>query len=172
LPTGVVTDKLGKYKDQYLINGRLVTREEAHQAVGEPQIPDDAGLLRFTVIGADADRTRVLSDLNQHPALAGVKPKLLVQDYEPNHYEVERSHFVNSGKPTIYLQAPDGKVLLRTDSYDGPEALAEQIRKADPNYDPAKDPDGKPKSKTVIPENIPWPLIALGVLGLVLLLKR
>ena len=50
--------------------------------------------------------------------------------------------FVTTGKPTIYVQAPDGKVLHRQDDYQGgaPE-LAEAIRRIDPNYDPKKDFD-------------------------------
>jgi hypothetical protein len=35
-----------------------------------------------------------------------------------------------------------GKVLYRTDEYPGPEKLAEAVRKADPKYDPSKDPNG------------------------------
>ena len=49
--------------------------------------------------------------------------------------------FVTSGQPTIYCQAPDGKVLHRQDDYGGPEQLAEAARKAKPNYRPENDPN-------------------------------
>jgi len=65
-----------------------------------------------------------------------------MQSYLPDHWAVARSGFKVDGQPTIYLQAPDGTVLHRQDDYhDGPEALAQALRRTDPHYDPRKDPD-------------------------------
>jgi hypothetical protein len=122
---------------RYVRNGKPCTRDEALDAV--TKVPDDAGLLRLTVIGPEAERKRVLDDLSKAP-LSDLRKGVLVQDYAPDHWAVQVG-FKTDGKPTIYLQAPDGTVLHRQDSYDGPGPLAEAIRKADPNYKPASDPD-------------------------------
>jgi hypothetical protein len=56
----------------------------------------------------------------------------------------------HDGKPTLILQAPSpmpdsqgrGVLLhIQHDDSDGPVGLAKAIRKADPSYDPKKDPD-------------------------------
>jgi hypothetical protein len=61
-----------------------------------------------------------------------------VQDYAPGNWAV-KDGFFTEGKPTIYLQAPNGKVLHRQDDYsDGAAGLATALRKADPNYSPLK----------------------------------
>jgi hypothetical protein len=174
VPTGVDSSKLGQNKN-YTINGKMVSKNQAFAALGTP-LPDDTKSLRFTVIGSESDRKKVLTDINSSPAFATIRPNLVIQDYEPNHYEVERSKFVNTGTPTIYLQANDGEVLLRTDTYEGPEQLSEAIRKADPNYDPSKDPNGKPKpvvNPTPATPQVPHWLIYVGLgAGAMFLLTR
>jgi hypothetical protein len=147
LPTGVEADKVGIHGEQYRINGRLAAKKHAIETIEKGdggQVPDDTKKLRLTIIGTEADQARVLADVNSHAAFASLKDKLLTQDYSPANWALSAG-FVTTGGPTIYLQAPDGKVLLRQDSYAGADALAEAIRKADPNYDPTRDPNGKPK---------------------------
>jgi hypothetical protein len=143
---GVDPEKISP-DEHYRIGDREVSKREAIEQLGAPagQIPNDAANLRLTVIGADEDRRRVLDDLAKSLALAPWKDKLVVQDYAPADWAVAGVGFVTSGKPTLYLQQPDGKVLLRLDQYEGPDALAEALRKADPNYRPDQDPNGKPK---------------------------
>jgi hypothetical protein len=140
---GVEADKIGIAGEQYRINGRPVTKEQAERAVEGGQLPDDAGKLRLTLIGPEPDRRRVLGDLSTSPALAFWRDQLVVQDYAPDHWAVKDVGFVTGGRPTIYLQKPDGTVLLRQDAYEGAEALAQSLRKADPNYKPDQDPNGK-----------------------------
>ncbi|MBY0523415.1 MAG: hypothetical protein K2R98_08445 [Gemmataceae bacterium] len=123
------------------------------------EIPDDANKLRLTVIGSDADRKAVIGDLAGNPLLAPYKDRMLVQAYAPDNWAVKDAGFHLAGKPTIYLQAADGKVLHRQDDYaDGADGLAKAIRKADPGYDPKKDPDSRKAS--VLPADIaplvPW----------------
>lgn len=67
------------------INGRLVTRDEAHRAIttGGTDLNDDTGKLRLTVVGTAGDCQRVLSDLGSHPSLAGLRDRFLVQTYRP-----------------------------------------------------------------------------------------
>lgn len=138
---GVDTGKLGgKDRERYSLNGRAVSREQAVGAVAGP-LADDSGKLRLTVIGGEDVRRRVREDLEKAPELAEFKDRLLVQDYAPDHWAVARAGFVTGGKPTVYLQQPDGKVLHRQDDYSGPADLAAALRRADPNYDTKKDPD-------------------------------
>ena len=169
---GVDRDKITGH-NKYTINGREVAQELALEAVTGKQdaLTDDSTKLRLTVIGSDVERKQVLNDVQTNPVLSPLKDTLLVQDYAPTEWET-RPGFANGGHPTIYLQAPDGKVLYHRDDYQqGPEGIAGAVRKADPKYDPAKDPNGSPS----LP-NIDWsdlqpyaPLAVLGVLGIVAL---
>jgi hypothetical protein len=146
LPTGVDLDKIGP--SRITLNGVEVTREAAAGVI----LPDDRSLLRVTVIGTEAACRQVTADL----AASEWKGKVLVQEYRPAEWAVKPG-FVTTGNPTIYCQAPDGRVLHRQDDYEGGlPALAGALRKADPKYDPAKDPDLR-KPAPVAPEP-PTPL--------------
>jgi len=138
---GIIREKLAEHGEHYLLNGKSVSSDDARQALASGGLPDDAGKPRLTIIGPEADRRRVLDDLAKAPALAEFRDHFLVQAYPPEHWAVANSGFVTDGRPTIYMQAPDGKVLHRQNDYAGPEDLAQAIRRADPNYDSRKDPD-------------------------------
>ena len=129
--------------ERITLDGREITHSEASQILQAGSLADDSGKLRLTVIGAEADRRRVLDDLKG--PLADIAAQCLVQDYPPDHWAVARTGFYTAGKPTIYVQTPDGTVLHRQDDYmDGAEGLRlafEQLRKPDPDYRPDKDPD-------------------------------
>jgi hypothetical protein len=151
---------------KHLLDGKEVSKEELLQALGPLRFPDDSQWLSLTIIGSEAERKRVLNDLQSSPILTPWRDRIKVQDYPPDHWAVRDAGFVTSGQPTIYCQAPDGTVLHRQDEYRGPEALAEVLRKADPAYQPERDPDlNKPLSS--VP---PWVGLAGGIL-LVLLWK-
>jgi hypothetical protein len=159
--------------ESYTLNGEHVTRESAEQSLtADNQLTDDSGKLRLTVIGADADRNAVIADLAKAPAFAAYRDQFLIQPYPPDHWAVKTEGFVTSGKPTIYVQAPGGKVLHRQDDYEGgAPALVEAIRKTQPNYDPKADQDARKDSPTGT-DLAPWG-IGLGLGTLVLLaLKR
>ena len=129
---------------------------EARRFVQEAKEGSTVGKLHVTVIGSDDNRAPVVNDLMTHPAFAAIKPTLMIQDYTPDEWPVDPSlGFVTTGKPTILVQeargAGDpkgGKVVYRASDYSmGPEALAEAIRKASPDYKPSADPGpstGKP----------------------------
>jgi len=135
----LVPDEAGTAR--YILNGRPVPREIAMAAL-TGDLTDDTQKLRLTIIGAEPERKTVLRDLSTHPALMPYRLHLLVQDYPADHWAVKTGGFYADGKPTIYLQAPTGMVLHRQVDYlDGAEGLAVAIRKADPSYDPKKDPD-------------------------------
>jgi len=174
---GVIREKLcPKDCDDYTLNGKTISKIEMQARLSQPvagQIPDDVGLLRLTVICPDKERDKVLADLNTHPLLASLKTKLVIQSYPPTDWSL-RPGFVTTGRPTIYLQAPSGKVLHRQDEYRGPELLAqavnEALRKQDPKYDGKSDPDLNRKSP-LSPSGggqFPWPILVL-LAGLALL---
>lgn len=177
---GVKLGKLGS-TPRYRLNGVEVTRDQAIAAVEGAEIPDDAGLLRLTVIGSKEDRAQVLEDLDKHPALIHLKGKLLVQAYDATDPRVSKRGFVCTGKPTIYLSAPDGQVLARNldGEYRGPEALAYAIGAAGGKpYEPEKDkpmpvkpepsPLAVPKSLADVPA---WAWVA-GVVALFLFFRK
>lgn len=140
---GIIRPGLNGSAERITLDGRQITMAEAARILQAGSLADDSGKLRLTVIGAEPDRRRVLDDL-QGP-LADIAAQCLVQDYPPDHWAVAQAGFYTAGKPTIYVQAPDGKVLHRQDDYaDGAEGFRqafERLRKPDPNYRPDKDRD-------------------------------
>jgi len=133
----------GSGAERITLDGRQISRSEAARVLETAGLADDSGKLRLTVIGPESDRRRVLDDLKG--PLADIAAECLVQDYPPDHWAVAKVGFHTAGKPTIYVQAPDGKVLHRQDDYtDGAEGLRvafERLRRPDPNYRPDKDRD-------------------------------
>jgi len=151
--------QLGKLKAEpkYRLNGKEISREQAIAAVAGDQIPDDVGLVRLTLIGSKEDRQRVLADLDSHPGLKALKAGLLVQSYDADDPRVSKRGFVTTGKPSIYLSAPDGKVLARNldGEYQGPDALAYAVGEVIGNpYSPDAD---KPLPKKPEPAPIAIP---------------
>ena len=137
---GIMQAKLNGTTAHHSINGQAVSETDAMAAL-QGKLTDDSQKLRLTIIGPESLRRPVLVDFESNPNLAALKDKVLVQSYDPSHWAVANAGFRTTGQPSIYLQAPDGKVLHRQDEYRGPDELAEAIRKADPNYKPELDPD-------------------------------
>jgi hypothetical protein len=175
---GVDRAKLDASKQRFYRRGREISRDQALSLVTGKDIPDDANRLRLTVIGDEAARREVIMDLATHPALTGWADKLTVQSYEPSHWAV--SGFSAGPGTTVYLQLPDGTVLHRQGDYqDGAEGLAAALRKADPYYDPYRDPDmrrpdvrpdggASPIDLSKVP-TVAW---AIGAFGLFMALKK
>jgi hypothetical protein len=155
--------------EHFYLNGREVSRTDAHRVLAEndPRIPDDPRRWHLTVIGEPADREPVLRDLKTHPALRPWQDRLAVQGYDPAHWAVTRQGFHAGGRPTVYVQAADGTVLHRQDDYrGGAEALAEALRRIDPNYRPDRDPDRRRPSLLA---GVPWSIPAAVVIAVVVL---
>lgn len=170
---GVDKDKVPP--GQLTLNGVPITRRQAMLLIGDG-LPDDAQHPWITIIGPDAERKAILADLDTNPALAPYKGRWRVQEYTPEQWPLQGVGFVTEGKPVvIYLQASAGQVLHRQDCYKGPEQLALALRKADPAYDPKKDPDlTKPSSPSDALAAVPpiaWGGLA-GILGILFLGKR
>jgi hypothetical protein len=158
-------------REEYRVGGKAVSREEALQALQAGQLSDDSQKLRLTVIGSTEEQKQVLAALP-----ADVRDKWLIKAYSPSAWAVKNAGFKTDGHPTVYLQAPGGKVLHRQDDAD---RVAEAVRRADPNYDPAKDPDlRKPKAPdrpAPAPDNSqnPWSgWVAAGIVALAALLWK
>jgi hypothetical protein len=125
---------------RYEVNGRPASKEDVLQAF-ESKAGDQSTKLRLTVIGPKQSRQLVLEDLKRTPDLQGLLKEFLLKDYDPEDWEVSRSGFYTKGSPTIYVQAPSGKVLHRQDAYTGPGDLAAVLRKANDQYKPEADPN-------------------------------
>lgn len=121
------------------INGIKVDRRKGIEALaGDGALPDDRKLLRLTVAGPKEFQRQVLADLERDP-LKGFSDRILVQAYTPDAWELKESGFAPGNQ--VYLQAPDGKVLYRAENYaGGPEKLSRALRRAAPDYQPARDP--------------------------------
>lgn len=140
------------------VNGRPVSRDQMFEAIaGDEKVPGDAGKLRVTVIGSDTDRKRALDVIDRSP----VREQLCVQDYAAGEWPT-----VNGHRAGIYMQRPGGNTLGPVLSYSpemrSPEALNKAlevaVRRNDPTYDPAKDPDLQAPSAPVGPApNTPGP---------------
>lgn len=169
---GVEWDKVQDERSRIMMGKREISRAEAMRLV-EGDVPDDAAKLRLTIIGSEADRKRVLAALDQ-PPLAEFKGRFVVQAYDPNDWAVKNYGFVTSGKPTIYVQMPSGKVLHRQDVYTTAEDLATALRKADPGYDPKKDPDARKPALPWMPDlsQIPMPVWIGGALVLLMIFGK
>ena len=126
-------------RDCYRINGRPASRSEVFQALTEGQLSDDSKKRRVTVIGSKTDCDRALEAMP-----AELKQKYLVQAYRPDNFAVARTGFKTDGSPSVYFQEPPdpktglGRVLWREDAYTA--STWENVRKADPDYRPDRDP--------------------------------
>ncbi len=163
---GLVYERISQQGEHFNLSGSSTCKDKAIAAIGG-SVPDDAKSLRLTVIGAPAELAKVRHDAATVRELQDATAGVVVQYYEPTHWHVGRAGFKADGNPTIYLLASDGKVLHRQDDYkDGPQALAEAIRKARPDYRPENDPDqrqGLFRPRVSIPE----PAWLLGLAALV-----
>lgn len=135
---GIDLDQINRSRS-YAINGQLASRDDAHDAL-QGKLSDDSARLRVTVIGSPADCDKVQRDIDTHAAFKDLRSRIHVKCYAPDNPMVDVG-FVKDGTPTIYCQTPGGKVLHRQDVYEGPEKLAEAVRKADPKYTPTADPN-------------------------------
>ncbi len=147
---GVIVDKL-QNAPRYFLNGESVTQEQA-QAALERGLPEDGGKLRLTIIGPDEARKAARKAIEEHPEFAAFRDQVIVKDYAADHWAVAPG-FVTTGAPTIYCQAPSGKVLHRQDDFGGgADTAIAALRRARDAYQPRLDPDLR------LPWRWPWRL--------------
>jgi hypothetical protein len=145
--------------EECTVNGRKTSKERAKRLIegkGD-HLADDSRKLRLTVFGSETDRDAIVLGLT-----SAQKDALSIQTYPPDHWIVAQRGFKVGAQPTIYLESPTGTVLHRQEGWDGPENLAKVLERADPNYDPSKDPDlRKPKPQPTPPPDVtPAPVIS------------
>lgn len=169
---GIDVGRLRREASGYRINGKVVTQAEAFGALKPGgKLVDDSALPILSIIGPAEVCKAVEADVATHPALQALRGQFLFQSFRPEDWQVSRSGFVLGGKPTVYMQAPDGSVLFRDDKYVGPELLAEAVavafgqccpkRDPVPDYQPEKD---RPARVVVKPQlDVPWGWIAGGL---------
>lgn len=133
---------------------------------------ETANKLHLTVIGEPGQRKPVMNDLSNNGKLTQLADRLLVQEYSPGNWAIDPSlGFDNKGAPAILVQEKNGKVVAKMKDYkDGPDALAAAIRKADPNYDPKKDPTPAPPGGPALRGILREPSLGLVVLIALLLI--
>lgn len=164
---GVCRDRFRGRSGGCWIDGRRVTPDEARRALlAADGIDDDSGLLRVTVIGSETACRPVRDDFARHPALAPWRGRLVVQEYRPDHWAVQGIGLTAPGEPRIVVQSapdPEGRAVVlhaQPDYAGGAEALAGALRAVDPSYEPARDPDRRPRPDP--PGDFPWQTVAGG----------
>ena len=111
----------GSPDSRYTHNGKEISKATATALVGG-SLTDDSSKLWVTAIGDDAARGKAVEALKTLPA--DLASSFAVKSYAPTRWEVKDSGFVTTGSPTIYAQAPTGKVLHRQDDMsDGSDGL-------------------------------------------------
>lgn len=149
---GVNWRRVQKETPGYRIGSRIVSEAEAMAELKpQPKLPDDSAMPSLTIIGTRAERAAVEQAIRSDSTLRAIAKSVLVQSYDPDDVMVAKYGFVTTGRPSIYMTAPSGKVLFRAEEYPGVDTLAAAIaagvddccppRKPKPDYDPVRDPD-------------------------------
>jgi len=145
-PTGVIADKLSAADEKYHQNGQEVSKAVAYHAIGGQGLIDDANKPYVCIVDPDAKRRQdVVATLKRE-----LGDKVKFWDGPPDDWSYATGHKTD-GRPTIYAQLADGVVKHRQDDLaDGVDAAVGAVRKAFPEYAPAKDPDlRKPPAPTL-----------------------
>jgi hypothetical protein len=173
---GCRMDKVSK-EEKCTVNGVDVSKRRLKQALqAGGTVPDDSAKLSLTLIGNAEDRTKARNDLYKGDYKEFLD-HVVIQEYDPTDVMVAKYGFATKGNPTVYLQRPDNPVpLWHEDDYKGKQTW-DAVRKADPLYDPSKDPGiAKPAPKPANPDlpllsglvNIPPAFLLLGGLGTIM----
>ena len=129
---GVEASRLHKDgRNRYSITGRPVQR---HEALAALQLQDDSAKPFVTFIGTGA--TQAATAFQSLPAAQTAR----VHGYDAGHWATQCG-FVN-GSPMVYVQDAKGAVLYRKDNPPIADVVNE-VRKAQPDYNPAHDPNGQ-----------------------------
>jgi hypothetical protein len=169
-----VLPEMKKDYPAYTYNGMGVSKSQVVAAI-TAGLADDSKSPSLVIIDEHKeDRDRVRKDLDSNPSLAPWRGKLRIQDYPPDHWAVKGVGHATNGNPTICLQAAAdsegrGVVMHQQFDYDGAEGLANALRRADPNYNPAATPDLRGGSPTQDPNIMLW---IAGVIAVLFILKK
>ena len=162
LPTGMDWDKLAG-KESYSINGKKVTERELRDRLcpqSFQQLPDDSAKRHLTFIAKDAVTLKAIKAALEASKFAPLTKAFRTQWYDASD-KVESemlspfrlsddANFQKTGRMVcVQLPAADGKAPVFSCVYNwqAPEELDDFFRKADPNYDPSKNPTPKTPDK-------------------------
>jgi len=131
-------------KERYTINGREVPSYQVFTELGADMLSDDSKKAWLVVLGTQAEQQAVIDAWNG-PDSEELRPHVRLWCSAKNHWATDDEGFCPTGTPHISWQAADGRVLYRQTKFAGAEQLRATtraaLRKANPNYDPTKDPD-------------------------------
>lgn len=158
-PGGVANEKIPQQLG-YTVNGVNVAKAGVYRCLlGEAAggaLTDDRNKMFLTVVGSEAMRKKVLGDLANDPLL---RSKLHINAFAPESWQVQQVGFppgvTLQGKPDASGHSP---VIWRFREAPTAVALAEAIRRADPNYQPNADPDPAKPAPSPTPMPAPGPL--------------
>ncbi len=177
LPTGADWAKISK-SPRVTFKGEVVSQDTAKGLIEGKKSPsdlvDDSAKDRLTFMATSKEkRSAAMKAFRAHPAYAKLRHEALAWEGDPQDWSFDPG-FPRADNQVI-LQNPQGKVLARAqvDDVADPVQVIGALRKARPDYDPAKDPtptkpDGKDGSLDV--GSIPVEWMVLGGLGLLLVL--
>lgn len=108
----------------YADSGVPVSREQAFSAL-EQDLPDDRNRPRITVQGSKDSKDAALRQLREWVSKKGLGDKVILWSGLPDDLILARRGFKPEGDPTVWVQDPDGRQLLKAPSFKGEATLAE-----------------------------------------------
>jgi hypothetical protein len=161
---GLTPDKIGKTVG---FSGNVHEYQQAKTGK-----PTRDGKIFLTVIGNPSDRKSVVDDWHSNPEFADLRDSVHFGEFERNAWQVkDELGYAATGKPTILIQQPSGRVEYRAYDYSGgAKELAQALRRADPKYSPERDPG--PTAKAHAAEYDSYVLVGAVLLGALLLIPK
>lgn len=153
---GLIREWMTDHQTRWEVNGKDVSERKGRAAIaGDDQVPDDSKFPSLTLIGSKEDTSKLRKSWNDSAEVKPLVERFLVQEFNPENPLIRRAGFATGGKPTIYAEMPDGRVLFRLNEYPGDAEfvrtvahalqVAEGVRKPQDGYTPANDPGLLPK---------------------------
>lgn len=119
---GIRLDKI--QAGQLTRRGMPITKAEALDKLGAPQLPEDADHPWLTIIGTEAECRAVLADVARVPELRQEAAGWRVKELRPSEWQARQPGYDLAGRPALYLQGPDGARWEQLDHYPGPAELS------------------------------------------------
>lgn len=134
---GVELDKVRR-DGSYTLSGRDVSPARAFEALIEASVPDDSKKPWIVVVGPADFREEVRKAWQESPETMDARDHFRFWSAGPEHWSATTGH-----QPGVTFQTWTGAVLVRESAFESAQQLNAMakvaLRKADPNYDPAKD---------------------------------
>lgn len=177
-PTGVDTSKIST-KERCTFKGLEIAQGDALRLVGKPalsDVVDDSGKDRLSFMATDpAKRKAAMTAFKSDPIYAALRKSALPWEGTPDDWSYEPGFPKKDNQ--VILQTSAGKVIARAavaDIADAP-AVVNALRKANPSYDPLKDPTPDNKTPTLPNlglQKIPVEWVLIGGVAILFFLGR